>query len=96
MDRAGDAHDVVVVGAGAAGCVVARRLADRGLDVLVLEAGPAVPRPVPPDWLDGWRLPTLPDWAYVSEPAAGGERTTVRRGRLVGGTSWLSGFAVRG
>jgi choline dehydrogenase len=96
MDRAGDAHDVVVVGAGAAGCVVARRLADRGLDVLVLEAGPAVPRPVPPDWLDGWRLPTLPDWAYVSEPAAGGESTTVRRGRLVGGTSWLTRFAVRG
>ena len=34
----GDA-DVVVVGAGAAGCVVARRLADAGADVLLLEAG---------------------------------------------------------
>ena len=31
--------DVVVVGAGPAGCVMARRLADAGADVLLLEAG---------------------------------------------------------
>ncbi|MFL5918755.1 MAG: GMC family oxidoreductase N-terminal domain-containing protein [Gaiellaceae bacterium] len=34
-------HDVVVVGAGAGGPVVAKELAARGLDVLLLEAGPA-------------------------------------------------------
>ena len=34
-------HDVIVVGAGAGGPVVAKELAARGLDVLLLEAGPA-------------------------------------------------------
>ena len=35
-----DRPDVVVVGAGAGGPVVAKELAERGVDVLVLEAGP--------------------------------------------------------
>jgi choline dehydrogenase-like flavoprotein len=34
-------HDVIVVGAGGGGPVVAKELAARGLDVLLLEAGPA-------------------------------------------------------
>ena len=34
-------RDVIVVGAGAGGPVVAKELAERGLDVLLLEAGPA-------------------------------------------------------
>ncbi|WP_255583792.1 mycofactocin system GMC family oxidoreductase MftG [Dietzia sp. ANT_WB102] len=34
-----DRRDVVVVGAGPAGCVMARRLAEAGADVLLLEAG---------------------------------------------------------
>jgi choline dehydrogenase-like flavoprotein len=36
-------HDVIVVGAGAGGAVVAKELAARSLDVLLLEAGPAWP-----------------------------------------------------
>ena len=36
-------RDVIVVGAGAGGPVVAKELAARGLDVLLLEAGPAWP-----------------------------------------------------
>ena len=31
--------EVVIVGAGSAGCVVARRLVDAGVDVLLVEAG---------------------------------------------------------
>ena len=36
-------HDVVVVGAGVAGALLAKRLTSSGLRVLVLEAGPATP-----------------------------------------------------
>jgi choline dehydrogenase-like flavoprotein len=34
-------HDVVIVGAGVVGAIIARHVAERGYDVLVLEAGPA-------------------------------------------------------
>ena len=37
--------DVIVIGAGGGGAVVAKELAERGLDVLVLEAGPRHRRP---------------------------------------------------
>jgi choline dehydrogenase len=93
----GEAFDVVVVGAGAAGCAVASRLAEsRERSVLLLEAGPDVPQPVPAEWRDGWRLPTLPDWGFESEPDHAGATNKLRRGRLLGGTSWLTRFAVRG
>jgi choline dehydrogenase-like flavoprotein len=38
-------RDVIVIGAGAGGPVVAKELAARGLDVLVLEAGPRHDQP---------------------------------------------------
>jgi len=89
--------DLAVIGAGAAGCVVASRLAqsdDR--TVLLIEAGPDKRLETPPEWRDGWRLPTLPDWELQSEPDGAGATTNLRRGRLLGGTSWLTRFAVRG
>ena len=75
--------DVIVVGAGSAGCVVARRMADRGARVLLLEAGgadtdPAIhdPRRFGELWF-GER-----DWAYLTAPqehAAGRRYRAIRR-----------------
>ncbi len=89
--------DIAIVGGGAAGCVVARRLADDGTQrVVLLEAGPDLRSATPSDWRDGWRLPTPPDWGFESEPDQAGATGRLRRGRLLGGTSWLTRFAVRG
>ena len=92
-----DSFDIAVVGAGAAGCVVASRLAaatDRS--VILLEAGPPMGRPTPTDAADGWHLPVVPDWGFESEPDDAGTTSRLRRGRVLGGTSWLTRFAVRG
>jgi choline dehydrogenase len=89
--------DVVVVGGGAAGSVVAGRLGESGdRSVLLLEAGPDLRGAIPADWRDGWGMPTLPDWGFESEPSKGAAPGKLRRGRLIGGTSWLTRFAVRG
>lgn len=92
-----DGWDVVVVGGGAAGSVVARRLAEgTAASVLLLEAGPVLDDQAVRSFADGWRLPTIPDWGYESEPDAAGVTGRLRRGRVLGGTSWLTRFAVRG
>jgi choline dehydrogenase-like flavoprotein len=40
--------------------------------------------------------PLSPDWGFESEPDASGATSTLRRSRLLGGTSWLTRFAIRG
>ena len=91
---AADDADIVIVGAGAAGCVLARRLAERtGAAVLLLEAGGEPDVDAAPD---GWRLGKPADWGFTSEPGPSGGSKPLRRGRLLGGTSWLTRFAVRG
>jgi choline dehydrogenase len=95
------AAEVVIVGGGAAGCVLARRLADKGRSVLLLEAGPDLGTRLGPALLDGWRNPSggnwTTDWGLESEPdGSSGPPSKLRRGKLLGGTSWLTRFAVRG
>ena len=67
--------DILVLGAGSAGCVVATRLTeDPSLQVALLEAGPA-------DWMEPWiRIPAgfarlytsgKYDWNFTTEPDPG-------------------------
>src|SRR5262245_24241415 len=65
-------YDYVIVGAGSAGCVVARRLLD-GTDatVLLLEAGGPVEDikslSNPPQWIEN--IGSRYDWSYHYEPS---------------------------
>jgi choline dehydrogenase len=91
------AFDIAVVGGGAAGCVVASRLAGSGdRSVVINEAGPDVRSATPAEWRDGWSLPTLPDWGFEAEADDSATPKKLRRGRVLGGTSWFTRFAVRG
>lgn len=93
-------YDVIVVGAGSAGCVLAARLSeDRRRSVLLLEAGPDYPdvASLPAEIASGYMPAFTHDWGYISEPFASGRTVNANRGRLVGGCSATNGTAaVRG
>ena len=87
--------DVIVVGAGSAGCALTRRLVDRDVAVLLLEAGgpdenPAIHEPARVHEL--WLSPE--DWAYYTVPQerAAGRKLHLPRGRVLGGSSCLNGM----
>jgi choline dehydrogenase len=88
--------DVAVVGGGAAGCVVAARLSEPGASVVLLEAGPDLRADLPEDVRDGWNMTSEFDWGYISEPDDLGVIRKVRRVKLLGGTSSITRFALRG
>jgi choline dehydrogenase len=92
--------DLVIIGAGAAGCVLAARLSEtRQRSVLLLEAGPDYQEPalLPPEIRAGFNPTSSHDWGYASEPGAGVPTIPLWRGRLVGGCSATNGmFALRG
>ncbi|MCU7729557.1 GMC family oxidoreductase N-terminal domain-containing protein [Actinoplanes sp. KI2] len=103
MDFA-SSYDYVVVGAGAAGCVVARRLLDRtDASVLVLEAGgtddrDSVHHTDIASMTSMWGDPTV-TWPYetAAQPALNGRTVHLPQGRLVGGgTSVNAMMYVRG
>jgi choline dehydrogenase-like flavoprotein len=92
------AFDVVVVGAGAAGCVMAARLAETSSRTVALfEAGPDRRADLPDGFRNGWDIDRAElDWGFVSEPDGRGEAVPVRRKKVVGGTSWQTRFTPRG
>ncbi len=99
VEQAG--YDFIVIGAGSAGAVLANRLsADPGHKVLLLEAGPADHfwTHIPIGFAKLISNPAA-NWLYSAEPepATGGRRIPVPRGRVLGGSSAINGIAwVRG
>lgn len=101
----GRSADYVIVGAGSAGCVLARRLADTGASVLLLEAGrndktqlvrkPGMIGPlhsVP-------QLKKTVSWEHytVEQKHALGRKIPQTHGKVIGGSSSINGMVfVRG
>src|ERR1700741_3635059 len=97
--------DYVVAGAGSAGCVVARRLADSGASVVLLEAGgPDRTRLVRKPGMIAifHNVPALKKrvgWGYYTAPqtSALGRTIPQPRGRVLGGSGSINGMLfVRG
>ena len=91
--------DVVVVGGGSSGCVVAGRVASESdAAVLLVEAGPDYGARSsgrwPADLLDGGALVTSHDWGYGSGELPGRDPIAFPRARVIGGCSSHNGCVV--
>ena len=87
-------YDHIIVGAGAAGCVLARRLIDAGRRVFLVEAGPLRRHFSNVDSVGGFTnlWGSSHDWALKTSPQPGlaGREITINQGRLVGGSSAIN------
>lgn len=102
MQVAADEFDYVIVGGGAAGCVLAARLAERpGVTICLLEAGPGDRDPwlhIPAGFIKvvfGSRY----TWGFQTEPGPhiDGRRLSAIQGRVLGGSASINGMIyVRG
>ncbi|MEY2934706.1 MAG: hypothetical protein RL033_5455 [Pseudomonadota bacterium] len=94
-------HDLIIVGAGAAGCVLSARLSeDPATRVLLLEAGTAkapLASRVPAAYSRLFK--SRHDWDYQTQPehALGGRQLYIPRGKLLGGSSAMNAMIyIRG
>ncbi|NQW84006.1 MAG: GMC family oxidoreductase N-terminal domain-containing protein, partial [Alcaligenaceae bacterium] len=90
-------YDYVIVGAGAAGCLLANRLTeDPSVSVCLLEAGSPDRNPyihIPAGFIKVGHDPAY-TWNFLTEPGPGidGRQVITRMGRTLGGSSSINGF----
>jgi choline dehydrogenase len=97
MTAGEDSFDYVIIGAGAAGSVLAGRLTeDPGVTVCVLEAGPPDRNPyihIPAGFIKTIFDPSV-SWQFKTEPTemTAGRRIATTQGRTLGGSSSINGM----